>query len=137
MGQTNSYQSEGELKQLKLNQLRTDGGTHCRAELNAFQLDEYIDAMRRGKKFPPVRARYDGTDYWLWDGFLRLAAAEKVGAETIEVEVRLGTKRDAILNAVGTNADHGLPRTNADKRMAVLKLLQDAEWAEWSNREIA
>lgn len=128
---------QGEIRQLRLDQLRTDGGTHCRAEINAFQLDDYVDAMRRGEKFPPVRARHDGNDYWLWDGFLRLVAAEKVGAETIEVEVRPGTKRDAILDAVGTNADHGLPRTNADKRMAVLKLLQDAEWAEWSNREIA
>lgn len=28
-------------------------------------------------------------------------------------------------------------RTNADKRRAVLRLLDDAEWAVWSDREIA
>ena len=29
------------------------------------------------------------------------------------------------------------PRTNADKRHAVLLLLNDEEWGQWSNREIA
>ncbi len=30
-----------------------------------------------------------------------------------------------------------LRRTNADKRRAVLVLLSDQEWSQWSNREIA
>jgi hypothetical protein len=30
-----------------------------------------------------------------------------------------------------------LRRTNADKRRAVQRLLNDAEWREWPNREIA
>ena len=29
------------------------------------------------------------------------------------------------------------PRTNADKRKAVITLLEDAEWSQWSDREIA
>lgn len=36
-----------------------------------------------------------------------------------------------------TLPQHGLPRTNADKRRAVSVLLADPEWAKWSNREIA
>jgi hypothetical protein len=35
------------------------------------------------------------------------------------------------------NGEHGLPRTNADKRRAVELLLADAEWSQWSDREIA
>ena len=31
----------------------------------------------------------------------------------------------------------GLPRTNADKRHAVLLLLNDEEWGQWSSNEIA
>jgi DNA N-6-adenine-methyltransferase (Dam) len=38
---------------------------------------------------------------------------------------------------LGTNATHGLRRTNADKRRAVETLLRDEEWSKWSNREIA
>ncbi|MEX2673389.1 MAG: hypothetical protein WD294_14915 [Phycisphaeraceae bacterium] len=44
---------------------------------------------------------------------------------------------DAILYSVGANADHGLRRTNADKRASVETLLADDEWAKWSDREIA
>ncbi|HEV3448349.1 MAG TPA: hypothetical protein VG099_27180 [Gemmataceae bacterium] len=32
---------------------------------------------------------------------------------------------------------HGLPRTNADKRKAVLLLLADVEWSQWSDGQIA
>lgn len=45
--------------------------------------------------------------------------------------------RDAILYACGANSTHGLKRTNADKRRAVMALLKDEEWGKWSDREIA
>ena len=32
---------------------------------------------------------------------------------------------------------HGLSRTNADKRHAVMLLLNDEEWVTWSDSEIA
>ena len=64
-------------------------------------------------------------------------AAARANLEWISSEVRKGTHRDAILYSVGTNSAHGLPRTNADKRHAVMLLLNDEEWAAWSNREIA
>lgn len=51
--------------------------------------------------------------------------------------MRAGTRRDAILYAVGANATHGLPRSNADKRRAVETMLRDEEWVVWSDREIA
>ena len=57
----------------------------------------------------------DGTDYWLADGFHRLEAHRQVGFRDIEVDLKLGTKRGAILYAVGANASHGLRRTPADK----------------------
>jgi hypothetical protein len=46
-------------------------------------------------------------------------------------------RRDAILYSVGANEAHGLRRTNDDKPRAVMTLLTDAEWATWSDREIA
>jgi len=45
--------------------------------------------------------------------------------------------RQRHLYSVGANADHGQRRTNADKRRAVLILLNDEEWGKWSDREIA
>ena len=52
-------------------------------------------------------------------------------------EDRAGSLRDTILHSAGANATHGLRRSNADKRRAVLLLLEDEEWSRWSNSEIA
>jgi len=35
-----------------------------------------------------------------------------------------------MLFTISVNADHGLPRSNADKRKAVMTLLQDPEWSQ-------
>lgn len=67
----------------------------------------------------------------------RISAARKAGLDSINAEVHQGTRRDAILYSVGANADHGLRRTNADKRRAVMALLNDDEWSQWSNVQIA
>lgn len=122
---------------LPLNLIRIDGGTQSRAMLQQGAIDEYAAEVRSGAEFPPVVVFYDGSDHWLADGFHRLNAYTKAGAEFIPADVRQGTRRDAILHSVGANGEHGLRRTNDDKRRAVLTLLNDGEWSKWSDREIA
>src|SRR5262249_46728881 len=109
-------------------QTRADG-------LNQETVHEYAEAMRSGDIFPPVTVFFDGTDHWLAEGFHRTEAARKAGREKIP-DVRNGTARDAILFGIGSNATHGLRRTQADKRRAVERLLADPEWARWSDRKI-
>lgn len=65
------------------------------------------------------------------------SAAAQARIEQIDAEVRPGGLRDAILYSVGANAAHGLRRSNADKRRAVMRLLEDAEWSAWANTKIA
>ena len=122
---------------IALDHVRTDGGTQPREYLNELVLSEYTEALASGVEFPPLTLFYDGSHYWLADGFHRFFAAKKYGMGSIAAEVQQGTRRDAILYAAGANATHGLRRTNADKRRAVLTLLKDEEWQRWSNREIA
>ncbi len=122
---------------LPLSQIRTDGGTQPREYLNELVLEEYVEAMAEGAAFPPVTLFFDGVHHWLADGFHRFFAAKKYGVDTLLAETHQGTRRDAILFAAGANATHGLRRTNADKRRAVMTLLQDEEWQRWSNREMA
>lgn len=125
------------LTKLELSVIRTDGGTQTRAKFNQEVIEEYADAMKAGVLFPPVEVFYDGQVYWLADGFHRLAAADLAGLRTIPVDLRQGTRREAVLFSVGANAAHGLRRTNADKRQSVATLLNDPEWSQWSDREIA
>lgn len=123
---------------LKVSQIRTDGGTQMRVgPRNQDAVREYADVLKEGGHLPPVTVFFDGRDYWLADGFHRHSAHLFLSLPDIEADVREGSKRDAILHAVGANASHGLRRTNADKRRAVEALLKDEEWGQWSNREIA
>jgi hypothetical protein len=124
-------------QKIKISEIQKDGGTQTRAEIDNAKVDEYAEQMAAGVKFPPAIVYYDGTAYWMADGFHRTFAAEKAGKNEIECTIRQGTRRDAILCSVGANATHGMPRTNADKRRAVETLLQDDEWAKWSDRNIA
>lgn len=129
--------------QLELKQLHIDGGTQPRVAINEDTVAEYAEALKDGATFPPVVAFHDGHVYWLADGFHRYLAHRRVGVERIEVDVREGSLRDAILFAVGANAEHGLKRTNEDKHKAVVTLLThelaktDTEGHPWSNMEIA
>lgn len=117
--------------------IRLDGGTQPRATLHTDWVQDYAADMVAGATFPPIVVFFDGADHWLADGFHRTNAALAVGLATIEADIRQGTQRDAILYSVGANSDHGHRRTNDDKRRAVLRLLNDPEWAAWSDREIS
>jgi len=121
--------------------IRTNGGTQMRAEYNQETVTEYVAVWNSGERLPPITVYFDGDTYWLADGFHRLAAWRRFLGDsseaTIDAIVKPGTRRDAILHAAGANAEHGLRRTNADKRRAVETLLSDPEWSQWSDREIA
>jgi hypothetical protein len=123
--------------EIPLAQMRLDGGTQPRASIDAEAVKDYADAMREGAPLPAVTLFYDGTDYWLADGFHRIHAARQVGFKTFAADVQMGAQRDAILYAVGANSQHGKRRSNEDKRRAVELLLRDAEWVQWSDNKIA
>lgn len=147
---------------LALDLIQIDGGTQSRATLNdqvvkevplalivadsqaqprkAIKTDVWVDyqeAMERGDTFPPVTVFYDGSKYWLADGFHRVYAARGIGKTEIRCEIHEGSLRDAVLYSVGVNHAHGLQRTDADRRRAIMLLLEDEEWGQWSDREIA
>ena len=143
------------IEQIAIHRLRTNGGTQMRAGLNVETVAEYTEALRAASvyavtrperwPFPPVIAYYDGTSFWLADGFHRVEAAHTLmrsenrpdGLYMIPTIVHAGDRRQAILHAAGANSDHGLRRTNADKRRSVETLLRDDEWSAWSDNEIA
>jgi len=122
---------------LNLSDIRIDGGTQARAGIDQAVVAEYAAAIGEGADFPPLVVFSDGEQLWLADGFHRLAAYRAAGVEEMDCLLKHGTQRDAVLWSVGANSTHGLRRSNQDKRNAVSKLLGDAEWVQWSDREIA
>ena len=121
---------------LELDQIRIDGGTQSRVELNQETVAEYAQAFTAGATFPPVVAFFDGANYWLADGFHRYFGARDAGESAIDAEIRTGTQRDAVLYSWGANDKHGLPRSNADKRNIVTAILKDEQGRQWSDNKI-
>jgi hypothetical protein len=131
------------IQELELDQINRSGGTQIRAAYDRATIDRYKDLHEAFVELPPVIVFFDGTDYWLADGFHRVQAraetAEIPAKEVIRIksEVRTGTQRDAIKYALSANVTHGLPRNNDDLRRAIVRCLDDAEWSKLSNIKIA
>ena len=76
--------------------------------------------------------------HWLADGFHRCAALASISEiSEIVVDVREGSRKDALLFAAGANASHGLNRSQADRRASVTKLLSEPAWAKRTDAWIA
>ena len=125
------------MKTLNSNTVIIDKGTQSRAQISEDTVTDYAEAMQAGDTFPPIVVFFDGVDYYLADGFHRLHAAKRLHKASIQADVRTGTLRDAILYSLGANRDHGLRRSNADKRKCVMTLLEDFEWGDLSVNEMA
>lgn len=122
---------------IEITKVRIDAGTQSRASISEETVAEYHEAIESGASFPPIVTYYDGLHYYVADGFHRYLAHKRSKLDMIECEVRGGTVRDAVLYSLSANAEHGLRRTNADKRKAVLTALNDPEWSDLSTRELA
>lgn len=130
---------ESNVLYLTLDEIRRDGGTQPRAAIDLKHVKLLSEQIEDGKDLEAVIVFYDGESYWLADGFHRWHAHRNSCCDAIACVIHQGSRRDAVLYSVGANADHkpALPRSREDKRRAITTLLQDPEWGEWSDREIA
>lgn len=122
---------------LAISQLRLDGGTQPRVVIDWKVVDDYSDELLAGQKFPPITVFYDGTNYWVADGFHRIKAAVAAGIGKLKCDVRQGTQEDAQWFSFGANQGHGLRRTNDDKQRAVKAALAHPLGSGKSDRNIA
>lgn len=126
-----------EKQNLRLDQIRIDGGTQPRVAIDQTVVDEYADLYNEGKSLPPVVVFFDGATYWLADGFHRYWASSKANRDQVFAEVHQGTRRDARWYSFSANSEHGLRRTREDVAHILKTMLSDDEWAGKSDREIA
>lgn len=122
-------------QKIKLDDLVTEG-LQIRCAIDKDVVAEYAEAMKDGAKFPPVivfkedrkpRKGKQVPNLYLADGFHRVGAAEELGHDEIEADVREGGFNEALKYALHANAEHGLRRTNADKWHALE--------VAWNNRK--
>lgn len=125
------------MKTVNIHNITIDQGTQARAQINEETVSEYAEAMQAGDEFPPITLFDDGVNFYLADGFHRLFAVKRLGKTSISANLEKGTLRDAILFSLSANNQHGLRRSNADKRKAVETLLDDFEWGTLSVNQMA
>ena len=124
-------------QRLKLETIRLDGGTQPRLGIDWDVAYGYGDLIKDGAKFPPVVVFFDGSSYWLADGFHRYHGAFSADLTEISAEVIQGTIEDAQWYSFGANKSHGLMRSNDDKQRAVQAALRHPKCAGMSDNQIA
>jgi hypothetical protein len=125
------------MTKLELSTIRIDGGTQARASLNQSIVREYAESMKDGEKFPEIIVFFDGSDHWLADGFHRYFAYKSNEVEEVEVDLREGTKDDAILFGFQANKHRGLRMSHEDIRGIIIRMIHHPEWGKWTNASIA
>ena len=138
-----------QITQIEISSLVTKG-LQTRDGLANAVVKDYAESAKAGSKLPPVTVIREVAPaapdpaapapvspipspqssipkYYLVDGYHRVAAAERLGLTTIDAEVIDGDFTAALRLALKANAEHGLRRTNADKRNALRMA--------WENRE--
>ncbi len=123
---------------IRISDIDLESSVQVRAKIDPETVAEYA-AHIEAKKAPLPPIVVYGPDsrgkFFLSEGWHRVAAAKKAGRDGIMATIKDGGWKEALEHALGSNAAHGLRRTNLDKRRAVELALK--HWPEWSSRAIA
>jgi hypothetical protein len=125
------------MKKINILNIRIDGGTQPRQEINYDVVKDYAELMRDGVTFPPVTVYFDGAEYWLADGFHRYHATKANATATIEAEVVTGSVDDAEEYSFTANGGRGNDLTKEDKKAIIRRMLLKERYAGWSQERIA
>lgn len=123
---------------LPTDELILDERMQARDQLDTSAVDDYAAAYAAGADMPPVDVyMVDGSPHVV-DGWHRVAAARAAGVAWLRVrQVGTGSVDEAIWHALASNRAHGVRRSHADKRRAVMLALDSAIGGEQSSRALA
>ena len=108
------------------------------ATLSDSVLESYLSVMTETRTCKPLSACFDGTDYWVFDGYHRLAALQQLGISTCPVKVYKGGRRDAIRRYIADKlrSREPLPHTRIF-RHCLRRLRTDQEWAAMTSGQLS
>ena len=102
-------------------------------------VDEFTEILRLGAPDGTEMGLgvvfHDGSTFWVADGTKRLTAQDRIGIVRPWVDLKKGTKGDAIWYAIGANREHGVRLSNAEKRQATINALKNPDIAETFTHE--
>ena len=131
--------SEPVVERIALDNIEATAATQVRIRIDRSVVEEYTEAYKNGAEMPALDVfREPNSDRnILADGFHRHRSAINADLKDHECNVHEGGMHEALLHALGANAEHGHRRTNADKRHAVEMALKDPEISKLRSQEIA
>lgn len=130
--------TEDKIEEIQIEDINLEASPVVRVRVDEPTVHEYSLRYEKGIKALPPIMLYDAPDVdglLLADGAHRVRGALKAGHATILGVVRKGDWKDAMSYALLANAQHGLPRTNEDKRLCVRAALE--LWPDRSNAFVA
>ncbi len=134
---TASKKSVFSIQQIRIDNIKIDHGLQSRASMHVDEMSEFSRAIIEGAIFPPVDVYWDGTVYWLADGFHRIGAHKNAGVKNIRCTVHKGSREDAVVFSAGSNRKFSIKRSDADIRKAICMLLDQEDWFRVSGSQIA
>lgn len=108
-----------------------------RVQLNEQEVQNYMDLIQQGAEFPPIVVFKQAESYILASGFHRFEAHKRLELTDINAEIREGSHLEILIEAIQSNARHGIRLTNDDKWHSVTLILRDSEGKNWSDNHIA
>lgn len=126
------------IQTLSIDLLRLDGGTQARVGIDQDTVDTYFEVLETEAgewPFGEIDVFFDGSSYFVADGFHRTLAATRIKRASVPCRVHQGTAKDAMIFGMTANDMHGLRMSREDKRHCVEWLLDNA--SEMTREEVA
>lgn len=124
---------------IQLSKIDIEQSVQVRAAIHGETVDRYAEHLQTPGAVPLPPIVVFGPDsrgfFFLSEGWHRYEAHKKAKRSAMLATVKEGGWKEALEHALGSNAAHGLPRSNKDKRRVVELALM--HWPTWSSRLIA
>ena len=124
---------------ISIDSFTVDEDINPRCEINKEAVDDYANVIERGEGLPPLLLVYDKNKekLYLAGGFHRYYANLKLKMKEIFAIIKLGTKKDAFIEAIKDNKENGLRYKSEDKKYIIEKLWHENKFKEDSQGKIA
>lgn len=125
---------------LNLADITVDQRVQPRDDLYTHRIDELADCYREQVDVPPIKVHEVDGKMYACDGFHRYAGACKAGLRTLSCRVRRGSTWGAlVVDAIKSNAKHGQPLTQNEKRRAARTLIDlfKEDEQQWTQQDVA